>query len=50
MKKITNYINGKQQEPEGKLYIDNVNPATGQVYALIPDSDDSDVELGFSIE
>ena len=45
MKKISNYINGKLVEPVGKTYIDNVNPATGEVYSLIPDSDERDVQL-----
>lgn len=44
MQKILNYINGKLVEPVGKTYIDNVNPATGEVYSLIPDSDERDVE------
>lgn len=45
MQKIKNYINGELVEPIGKTYIDNVNPATGEVYSLIPDSDERDVEL-----
>ncbi len=45
MKKILNYVNGELIEPVGKAYIDNINPATGEVYSLIPDSDDKDVEL-----
>ncbi len=43
--KILNYINGELVEPVGKTYIDNINPATGEVYSLIPDSDERDVEL-----
>jgi len=45
MEKIQNYINGSLLEPVGKTYIDNVNPATGEVYSQIPDSDERDVEL-----
>ena len=45
MEKIRNYINGEQVEPIGKNYLDNINPATGQVYSLIPDSDERDVQL-----
>src|SRR5205814_990180 len=30
--------------PIGKTHIDNINPATGEVYSLIPDSDERDVE------
>src|SRR5687767_11965745 len=44
MQKILNYINGKLQEPKSGKFIDNVNPATGEVYSLIPDSDSKDVE------
>ncbi len=45
MQKIKNYINGELVEPISKTYIDNINPATGEVYSLIPDSDERDVEL-----
>ena len=43
MQKILNYINGKLVAPVSNTYIDNVNPSTGEVYSLIPDSDDRDV-------
>ena len=45
MEKISNYIGGKLLEPVSKKYIDNVNPAEGKVYSLIPDSDAQDVQL-----
>ena len=45
MKKILNYINGTLQEPISGQFLDNVNPALGEVYSLIPDSDERDVEL-----
>jgi aminomuconate-semialdehyde/2-hydroxymuconate-6-semialdehyde dehydrogenase len=45
MEKILNYIGGKLQEPVSGNYLDNVEPATGQVYSLIPDSNKEDVEL-----
>jgi aminomuconate-semialdehyde/2-hydroxymuconate-6-semialdehyde dehydrogenase len=45
MKKIKNYINGELVEPVGGKYFENINPATGQAYSLIPDSDERDVEL-----
>ena len=48
MIKIHNYINGKLVEPAGQLYIDNINPAKGEVYSLIPDSDERDVEAAVS--
>jgi len=45
MQKIQNYINGELIAPSSDLYIDNIEPATGQVYSLIPDSDERDIEL-----
>ncbi len=45
MEKILNYINGELINPVSNLYIDNFNPATGQVYSLIPDSDHQDISL-----
>ena len=45
MEKIQNFINGAYCSPTSGQYIDNVEPATGQVYCLIPNSDDKDVEL-----
>lgn len=45
MQKIKNYINGELVEPAGKSYLDNINPSTGEVYSLIPDSDERDVQL-----
>ena len=44
MNKIANYINGKLVGPNSNSYIDNYNPATGQVYSLIPDSNEEDVK------
>lgn len=44
MEKIANYINGQWVAPAGGAYIDNVNPSTGEVYSLIPDSDGADVQ------
>ena len=43
MKKIKNYINGKLSVPESDKYLDNYNPAIGEIYSLIPDSDERDV-------
>jgi aminomuconate-semialdehyde/2-hydroxymuconate-6-semialdehyde dehydrogenase len=45
MKKILNYINGEMMAPVGGNYFENINPATGETYSLIPDSDSADVEL-----
>lgn len=44
MKKISNYIGGKHCEPHNQEYIDNVDPATGEVYSLIPNSSSEDIE------
>jgi len=40
---IKNYINGTLVEPKSGAYLDNFNPATGQVYSQIPDSAEEDV-------
>jgi len=45
MQKIENYINGKLAGPVSGAYLDNYDPARGEVYSLIPDSDTSDVIL-----
>ncbi|MFQ5462156.1 MAG: aldehyde dehydrogenase [Phycisphaerae bacterium] len=44
MEKIANYINGEFVEPTSRAYLDNVDPATGGIYSLVPDSDEQDVE------
>jgi aminomuconate-semialdehyde/2-hydroxymuconate-6-semialdehyde dehydrogenase len=43
MQKLENYINGELAAPVSGEYLDNFNPATGEVYSLIPDSDEPDV-------
>jgi aminomuconate-semialdehyde/2-hydroxymuconate-6-semialdehyde dehydrogenase len=45
MFEIKNYIGGRLAGPVSESYLDNYNPATGEVYSLIPDSDARDVEL-----
>lgn len=45
MQKILNFINGKHIEPHSKNWLDNVNPATGEIYSLVPDSGAEDVDL-----
>ncbi|MEO6333398.1 MAG: aldehyde dehydrogenase [Pyrinomonadaceae bacterium] len=45
MIKLENYIGGELVEPASREYLDNVEPATGAVYSMIPDSDDRDVNL-----
>jgi aminomuconate-semialdehyde/2-hydroxymuconate-6-semialdehyde dehydrogenase len=44
MKKLENFINGAYCEPNSGEYIDNYEPATGKVYALIPNSNARDVQ------
>ncbi|MES2526816.1 MAG: aldehyde dehydrogenase [Bdellovibrionota bacterium] len=44
MEKIFNYIGGELIPPQNGKYLDNVNPATGEVYSLVPDSQESDVK------
>ncbi|QEG23742.1 aldehyde dehydrogenase [Mariniblastus fucicola] len=43
MNKIQNYIDGKMLPPQSGLWLDNVEPATGKCYSLVPDSDSRDV-------
>ncbi len=42
---IQNYINGAYVPPVGGRYLNNFNPATGQISGLLPDSDSADVDL-----
>lgn len=42
---LKNYINGSLAPPASGKYLDNSNPATGKIYAYIPDSDERDVQL-----
>jgi aminomuconate-semialdehyde/2-hydroxymuconate-6-semialdehyde dehydrogenase len=44
MEKILNYIYGEFLEPESGEFLDNTNPATGQVYSLVPRSNEVDAE------
>lgn len=43
MQKIQNYINGELVPPIAGQYIDNYDPALGEVYSLIPNSGPEDV-------
>jgi aminomuconate-semialdehyde/2-hydroxymuconate-6-semialdehyde dehydrogenase len=45
VEKISNYIGGEFLAPVSNKYFDNIEPATGKVYSLIPDSDGADIEL-----
>jgi aminomuconate-semialdehyde/2-hydroxymuconate-6-semialdehyde dehydrogenase len=44
MEKLQNYINGVLVPPASGSYFENIEPATGKAYSLIPDSETSDVE------
>lgn len=41
---IENYINGQLQAPISGAYLDNVNPAIGQVYSQVPNSGREDID------
>ena len=43
MQTIQNFINGQYVPPKAGLYIDNFNPATGEISGKLPDSDLEDV-------
>jgi aminomuconate-semialdehyde/2-hydroxymuconate-6-semialdehyde dehydrogenase len=48
MFKIHNYIAGQMCEPQNGQYLDNYEPATGQVYAMIPRSSEKDAQVAVS--
>ena len=41
---IANFINGEFVPPRSGEYFDDINPATAEVIARIPDSDEGDVD------
>ncbi|MBI1825314.1 MAG: aldehyde dehydrogenase [Planctomycetes bacterium] len=43
--RIQNLVDGRLIEPASRKYLDNIEPATGQVYSQVPDSDERDVSL-----
>src|SRR5215217_4042231 len=45
MIKIQNYIGGELIDPVSNQFLPNTNPALGEVYSQVPDSDERDVEL-----
>lgn len=47
MTDILNYINGQLVPPAEDRWLDDYNPATGRVYARIPDSGADDVEAAY---
>ena len=45
MTEILNYINGNLCPSQNDLYLENYNPATGEIYSRCPDSTVYDIEL-----
>jgi len=45
MEIIANYINGELIQPHSSEYLDDINPATAQVFAQIPRSNKDDLKL-----
>ena len=45
MQTIQNYINGELVAPVNQNYLDNYEPATGEIYSQLPESDTDDLEL-----
>ena len=45
MESINNYIGGEFVAPSSGAYLDNWNPAIGEVYSRVSDSDERDVQL-----
>jgi aminomuconate-semialdehyde/2-hydroxymuconate-6-semialdehyde dehydrogenase len=45
MEKLKNYINGILTTPYSNNYINNYDPSTGEVFTMIPDSGEQDVQL-----
>lgn len=45
--KVLNFINGELQEAVNGQSMDNYNPAKGEVYAQVTDSDHQDVQLAY---
>ncbi|MBM2840425.1 MAG: Aldehyde dehydrogenase, partial [Bacteroidetes bacterium] len=49
MERILNYIDGKLVPPVSGQYLDNYDPAIGQAYSLVPDSDSRDIDAAVAI-
>ncbi len=45
MEKLKNYINGILTTPYSNNYLNNYDPSTGEVFTMIPDSGEQDVQL-----
>lgn len=48
MTHIQNYINGELVAPKSGEYLDNYNPAKGEVYSYIPDSTAEDIQSAYA--
>ncbi|HYD19023.1 MAG TPA: aldehyde dehydrogenase [Patescibacteria group bacterium] len=46
--RILNFIGGELREPLSREYLDCENPATGEIYAQVPDSGAEDLEVAVS--
>ncbi len=46
---LENYIDGNFIGPLSGQFIDNINPATGEVYGQIPDSNEKDINLAVKV-
>jgi aminomuconate-semialdehyde/2-hydroxymuconate-6-semialdehyde dehydrogenase len=46
--KLQNFINGEFKDPLKNEWLDNFNPATGEVYGRLPNSSKADIELAFN--
>jgi aminomuconate-semialdehyde/2-hydroxymuconate-6-semialdehyde dehydrogenase len=44
MQRVLNYMNGELVGPASGQWLDNLDPAIGEVYATLPDSDERDVQ------
>ena len=44
LKKLSNWIGGEEAAPVSGAYLENFEPATGEPYSLIPDSDSRDID------
>lgn len=45
MNKLLNYIAGTWKEPSNGLWLDNPEPATGEIFSRIPDSGEQDIQM-----
>lgn len=43
MERLQNFVDGRFAGPASERYLDNHDPATGEVHGLVPDSDERDV-------